>query len=124
MTAGLIAMEHFDRPAVERLNGLAERAMRGIEAEIARTGIGASVTGCGSMFRVHLKPEAPRNYREAFLDAEGKKKLTALLDHLFDSGFIMVNTCTAILSTPMTEVEMDTLVEAMGSGFEKLVAMG
>jgi glutamate-1-semialdehyde 2,1-aminomutase len=122
MTAGLEAMERFDAAAVSRLNGLAARAVAGIEAAIAETGATACVTGTGSMFRVHMKATPPRNYREAYLDAGEKQRLAALLDHLFDAGFVMINTCSAVLSTPMTEAEIDALVAAMRSGFEAMVA--
>ncbi len=123
-TAGLIAMEKFDRAAVDRLNGLADRAMRGIAGAIERTGMPASVTGTGSMFRVHMKPTAPRNFREAFLTPDERAKLNVLIDHLFEEGFVMINTCTATLSTPMTEVEIDALVEGIESGFRKILAGG
>ena len=120
MTAGLAAMERFDADAVARVNALAKRAMTGIEDAIARTGVKACVTGGGSMFRVHLKERAPRNYREAFMDAEESARLAVLLDHLFDQGFLMINTCSATMSTAMGEAEIDSLVDAMESGFRKL----
>jgi glutamate-1-semialdehyde 2,1-aminomutase len=123
MTAGLVAMELFDPAAVERLNGLAARAMRGIEAAIERTGAVACVTGTGSMFRVHMKARPPRNYREAYLEPDEKRRLAIMLDHLFDAGFVMINTCSATLSTPMTEVEIDALVDAIAGGLEKIEAM-
>lgn len=121
MTAGLTAMELFDRPAVERVNALAEQAIDGIEAAIARTGVRACVTGGGSMFRVHLKERPPKDYREAFLTAEETKTLGLLLDHLLDEGFLMINTCSATISTAMSETEIESLVAAMESGFSKLV---
>jgi glutamate-1-semialdehyde 2,1-aminomutase len=122
MTAGLAAMHMFDRPAVARINALAKRAMDGIEDAIARTGITACVTGGGSMFRVHLKAKPPQNYRESFNTPEESKRLKLLLDHLFESGCMLINTCAATISTPMGEAEVDTLVAAMESGFRKLVA--
>ena len=121
MVAGLTAMRLFDEAAVDRLNGLASRAVEGLEAAIARTGIHACVTGGGSMFRVHMKAQAPRNYREAYLDADEQRRLAIMLDHLFDAGFIMINTCAGVLSTPMTEVEVDALVAAMAEGFAKVM---
>ena len=72
------------------------------------------------MFRVHMKEEAPKDFREAFLAPEENRKLTMLLDHLFDAGFLMINTCSAALSTPMTETEIDALVSAIKTGFQKL----
>ncbi len=124
MVAGLAAMEKFDPPAVERLNALTRRAMQGIEAAIEATGATACVTGGGSMFRVHLKPRPPRDFREAYLSPEEGRRLALLLDHLFDAGFIMINTCSATLSTPMTEAEIDALVGAFETGFAKIVAAG
>lgn len=120
LTAGLAAMRRFDDSAVDRLNALAEYAKDGIRAAIEETGLRACVTGDGSMFRVHMKPEAPRNFREAYMSPEEKKQIAFLLDHLFDSGFMMINTCTATLSTPMTEAEIDALVTALKEGFRKL----
>ena len=122
--AGLVAMQKFDRPAVDRLNALTRVAMGKVQEAIRQTGVTASVTGTGSMFRVHLKPAAPRNYREAHLSPEENKRLKILLGHMFDEGIILINSCSAALSTPMTEVEVDALVSAFRSGFERLVAMG
>lgn len=121
--AGLTAMRKFDEAAVERLNSLAARAVAGIEAAIERTGARACVTGTGSMFRVHMKNEPPRNYREAHTTSEENARLGALLDHLFEHNCIMINTCTAALSTPMTETEIDHLVDAMESGLTKIASM-
>ncbi len=121
-TAGLVAMELFDEAAVARLNALADRAMKGIEAAIAESGVPACVTGGGSMFRVHMKPQPPRNFRESYLTPEENIRLKALLEHMFAEGFILINTCSATLSTPMTESEIDQLVAAFGRGFEKMAA--
>jgi len=117
LTAGLVAMELFDQAAVARLNALAKRAMDGIENAIRSTGVRACVTGGGSMFRVHFKERVPLNYREAYATPEEARQLTVLLDHLFDEGFMMINTCSAALSTAMGEPEIDGLVAAMKRGF-------
>lgn len=122
--AGLAAMEKFDRSAVDRLNTLTRLAIGKVEAAIRETGVAASVTGTGSMFRVHLKGIAPKNYREAYLSPEEGKRLKALLNHMFDEGIILINSCSAALSTPMTEGDVDALVAAFRSGFAKLAAMG
>jgi glutamate-1-semialdehyde 2,1-aminomutase len=122
MTAGLTSMELFDALAIERLNALAKRAIHGIEEAIRETGAKACVTGAGSMFRIHMKQDPPKNFREAYLTKEENAKLKILLDHLFDEGFLMINTCSAALSTAMTETEIDALVSAIKSGFQKLKA--
>ena len=122
MTAGLVAMELFDRAAVEQVNRLAQRARAGIDDAIRTTGVTASVTGGGSMFRVHMKDRPPRNYREAFTTPAEAERLNLLLDHLFAEGFMMINTCSATTSTAMGNTEIDALVAAMETGFRELTA--
>lgn len=120
MIAGLTAMQLFDEAAVARLNKLANRARTGIEAAILKTGIKACVTGGGSLFRVHFKESVPQNYREAYATPEENRMLKLQLDHLFEAGYMMINTCSVALSTVMGEPEVDGLVAAMESGFAKL----
>ena len=121
--AGLSSMEKFDSAETDRLNALAQRAIAGIEGAIRDTGARASVTGTGSMFRVHMKATPPRDYREAHLSPAENTRLKVMLDHMFDEGCILINSCSAALSTPMTEAHIDTLVGALRTGFEKIVAM-
>lgn len=97
--------------------------MKKTEQAIRETGVSASVTGAGSMFRIHLKPRPPRDYRQAYLSADENKRLKLLLDHMFDAGFILINSGSVALSTPMTMTEIDALVGALRSGFAKLAAM-
>ncbi len=39
---------------------------------------------------------------------------------MFDAGFVMINTCTGVLSTPMGEAEIDSMVAALEGGLEKI----
>ncbi len=118
MTAGLTAMTRFDANAVARVNASADRAVRGIRAAIETTGARACVTGAGSLFRVHLKERPPRNYREAYLEPPERHALGILIDHLTDSGFIVINTCSAAMSTVTGDAEVDAFVAAIGEGLE------
>ena len=120
MTAGRVSMEMFDRESVQHLNQLATLARDRITEAINIAAVPACVTGGGSMFRVHMKAHAPNNYREAFMDGEENRRLKVMLDHLFDNGLMMINTCTGALSTAMGEKEIDILAEAMLGGFRKL----
>ena len=120
MTAGLVSMIDFDEEAVDQVNALATRAIEGINEAIAQTGIKACVTGGGSMFRVHLKEHAPHNYREAYTTAEENARLLILLDHLFEEGFLMINTCAAVMATTLTNDHIDSLVASLKAGFAKI----
>lgn len=120
LTAGLIAMEKFDRAAITRLNGLADRARRGIDHAIRETGIAACLTGAGSMFRVHMKSAAPTNHRESYPNPAEAKRMKMLLADLFDRGFVLINSGSSVLSTPMGEAEIDGLIDAMHAAFERI----
>ncbi len=120
LTAGLTSMKLFDEHAVEKLNKLTKRAIQGIEKAIKDTDANACVTGAGSMFRIHMKLTPPKNFREAYMSPEENAKLKTLLDHMFNEGFIMINTCSGALSTPMGESEVDSLVEAVKRGLQKI----
>lgn len=120
MVAGLTAMELFDRDAVEKLNTLADYARDKINDAIAIAAVPACVTGAGSMLRLHMKAEVPDSYREAFADDQEVARLNSMLDHLFENGIMMINTCSAALSTAMTTVEIDRLADTMLAGFRKV----
>jgi glutamate-1-semialdehyde 2,1-aminomutase len=123
MSAGLAAMELYDRAAVTRLNELGDRARRQIAQAIADSGLPASVTGAGSLFRIHMTPEPPTTYREAYVDPERAQRTKALLEHAFDHGVMLINTGSGALSTAMTEREVDTLCEVLLGGFRRLKQM-
>ncbi len=120
MVAGLTAMRLYDARAVARLNRLALRAVAGIRDALKASGVSGCVTGGGSIFRLHFKAETPSNRRESYRSPEESRRLAVMLDHLFDAGFLMINTCTWALSTAMGEEEVDALVGAIADGFKKL----
>lgn len=120
MVAGRVAMELFDLQAVLRLNRLGDLARSRIAEAIAVTGVPACVTGGGSLFRIHMKPQAPRNYREVYPTEGQTKALKVLLDHLAANGILLIETGSGALSTPMTELEMDRLGQAMLEGFRQV----
>ncbi|MEP3296273.1 MAG: aminotransferase class III-fold pyridoxal phosphate-dependent enzyme [Pseudoruegeria sp.] len=120
MTAGLMAMEMFDHAAVERINILADTARTSLTEAIKIADVNACVTGRGSMFRIHLKSERPTSYRNAFVTPNEQKGLTALLDHMFSNGLIMIETCSGLLSTAMTSSEIDQLAQITLDGLRKI----
>jgi glutamate-1-semialdehyde 2,1-aminomutase len=116
LTAGHVAMQKFDRNAVERLNKLGDYARASIREAIKEADVPACVTGEGSMFRLHMKAEVPTNYRTAYWNPVETRRITQLLDYLFEHGILMINTCSGVLSTAMSENEIDILSEAILGG--------
>ena len=102
---------------MERLNVMGALAREQIAEAIRVSDIEACVTGGGSMFRVHFKPDPPTDYRSNFADAVEMQYRQVFLDYMFDNGIMMINTASGTLSTPMTEAEIDTLAEVMLGAF-------
>lgn len=120
MTAGRVAMELFDQDAVTKINKLAEYARNSINEAIQISDAPACVTGAGSMFRIHMKPQAPISYRDGYVSPRESALTKTLLNHLFDDGIMMINTCSGVLSTVMGEKEIDRLAEAVLGGLKKM----
>ena len=118
LTAGLVAMEMLDLDEVQRLNRLGQLARDGITDVIDRLGIDASVTGAGSMFRIHMQPAPPRHYRETFPNPEQATQLKQFFDALLDAGILLIYSCTGAVSTPMRETEIGQLVAAVDTAFQ------
>lgn len=119
MTAGLCAMELYDGASVASLNSLGERAVAGLREAIDGAGVPVSVTGRGSLFRFHLKEEAPHDYRSGYMSPEDRRRLGVLIDSLFDDGLIVMSSGTAAMSTPMGREEVERLVDGAAKGLEK-----
>lgn len=123
LTAGSIAMSHFDEAAVVKLNTLADNARAGIAEAIKLADVPACVTGRGSMFRIHLKEVEPTTYRNAFVTPNEQKCVSALLANFFNNGLIMIETCSGLLSTPMAQSEIDQLSQVTLDGLRKIKPM-
>ncbi len=117
-TAGRIAMEMYDEQAVLNLNALTKIARKQIEESIKIADIPVSITGVGSMFRLHFKEKAPTSYREAYQTKETKEIINDLIDYLFfEENIIMINTCSCMFATTLTQKNVDRLSEALLNGF-------
>lgn len=118
-TAGRVAMELFDREAVLKLNELTETAIGQIEEAIKIADVPVSITGAGSMFRLHMQAKKPTSYREAFHTQDKKALINELLDYLFlKENIMMINTGACMFSTTLTQKEVDRLSEGLLNGFK------
>lgn len=122
MTAGYVAMSLFDADEVNRLNELGAKARAKLQKAIETTGANASVTGFGSMFRVHMKAEPPRDYRSVYPSAEEREALSTFVNAMGDEGVLLIYSGGGALSTPMTDAEIDKLADAAVTALEKTKA--
>lgn len=118
MTAGRVAMELFDQNAVDALNTLTNKAIVQLENVIRIADVPVSITGAGSMFRIHFRLSPPQTYREAYQRPAVAAIINQLLDYLFyKEDIILINTCACMFSTAITQKEVDKLSDAILKGF-------
>jgi glutamate-1-semialdehyde 2,1-aminomutase len=119
MTAGRVAMELFDSNAVIKLNQITQIAIEQIKEAVKIADVPVSITGAGSMFRIHLRPDPPATYRESYQSKEINSLIDRLLDYLLiNEKIIMINTCSCMFSTVITQKEVDRLSEGLLNGFK------
>jgi glutamate-1-semialdehyde 2,1-aminomutase len=120
LAAGLATLELYDAVAVNRLNALGVRLRRGLEKTLSDFKVHGQVTGMGSLMAVHWRTEKPKTARDTF---EGLLKAWDLagLFHLemLNQGVFSAPRGMYVLSTPMTENEVDDAIRA----FEKTLAL-
>ncbi|KAA0969478.1 aspartate aminotransferase family protein [Aureimonas fodinaquatilis] len=107
MVAGLAAMKALDHAAFEHLENLGTRLRHRFASDIARHDAPFTVTGVGSLFRIHPKRLAPRDFREAAMTAVEATVINQLTRIYASEGIIIPNGAAACLSTPMTDADID-----------------
>jgi glutamate-1-semialdehyde 2,1-aminomutase len=111
MTAGLVAMQCLDQAAFAHLERLGEVLRTRLAQAIERWQLPFSVTGAASLFRIHPKRKAPRDFRDAFCSASEAAVMKALTRFFAAEGIIVPNGASACLSTPMGEAEMHFIAQ-------------
>jgi len=121
MTAGYVAMELFDQLSVMKLNELTEMAIEQLQEVIKLVDVPISITGAGSMFRIHLKSKAPETYRQTYQPHKEKQLINELMDFMYyQENILLINTCSCMLSTVIGQKEIDRLTEGFGHAFKVL----
>ncbi|MBB6413743.1 aspartate aminotransferase family protein [Mesorhizobium sangaii] len=113
MAAGIAALESLSEQSFQRFDDLGEHACSSLTEMFRRERLPYSVTGMGSMFRIHLRPEAPKDYREAHAAPEQQEKMGMLIRALQERGVIVSPTCQLCLSTPMFTDHIDEMVTSV-----------
>lgn len=120
MAAGLAAMRQMTPEAYDRLDALGERARDGLRAALHDTGLPGAVHGCNSMVALIFNDSPFSNYRELPLRRREAEMIYALHRHLLDSGVQIIPHGLMLLSTAMTEADIDEMVDACRAGMRLL----
>ena len=120
MAAGKAGMELLTPEVFDRLNGLGELARTRLREVIAESEIAGQVTGCGSLFRIHLTARTLLGYRDAYPSPEERARLSNVYEYLLDHDILISPTGMCALTTPMDESDIDALCGAVRAGLAQL----
>jgi glutamate-1-semialdehyde 2,1-aminomutase len=112
MIAGYEAMSMMTPAEYARLAGLGERLRVGLADVIEARGVSWQVTGQGSLFRLHAHPRPLVDYRSSLMTSVEETAAEQFYWAMLGQGIVLTPDLAGCLSTPMTEVEVDQLVDA------------
>jgi glutamate-1-semialdehyde 2,1-aminomutase len=123
MAAGMAAMQLLDRAAFARLDALGQRLKAGVETALGEAGVAAQLQGRGSLwsFLPHQRRITDyRSFYEATRASPLAPSLGAFNQALINAGVLPIFPAAFVLSTAMTEAEIDHIVEAVGGALPEL----
>lgn len=120
MVAGYASMTQLTDAAYAHLDRLGERARQGLAEVLAIAGADAQVTGEGSVLAIVPARKPFKNWREYAACEARHANMAAFHRHMLDSGILMAPHGTFVLSTPMTDTEIDAMVSATREGVRLL----
>jgi len=118
MAAGLATLEALDADGIRRLNALGDALRATLQTSCDRAGLPATVTGLGSIIKLHLGVSQVRTSADA---AAADQRLGRLMHWaLLDAGIYTPSRQMYVLSTPMTESETAAFADAFGQAIDRI----
>ncbi len=112
MAAGLASMECLTEGALATLEQQGDRLREGLARAVADNGGGAIVEGLGSLVSLTFGSGPIRNYRERAAQTGHGAKVKAFHRGMLDAGILITPQGFAILSTAMSDDDIDGFVAA------------
>ncbi len=118
MAAGLASMRLMDRAAFDRLAEFGAKLRDGLGACFKDAGVAGSVTGVGSLFRVHPSDRALSDFRSSRQDPSEAARLDRIVRFLLDHGVLLSTTGLGCLSTPIGDAEIEGFLEVLAGALQ------
>jgi glutamate-1-semialdehyde 2,1-aminomutase len=115
MAAGLAAMKLLTKETYARLDELGAKLRPSLDACFKRAGVRGSVTGMGSLFRVHPTDRELVDYRTTRTTPEEAARLQRIVRRLLEHGVLISTTGLGCFSTPMADAELESLIETFAA---------
>jgi glutamate-1-semialdehyde 2,1-aminomutase len=124
MAAGVAALNLLDPEAFDRLTALGERLRAGLREAVAISGAPAGVRGATSLTSLFHVEADFSSYRElvAAMDAspDARKRGQAFFQYLLTKGVMIGGAGLFVLSTALTEADIDRVIEVSLEALRKI----
>jgi glutamate-1-semialdehyde 2,1-aminomutase len=119
MAAGAANLEIYPQNEVDRINRLGERLAAGLDRTFRQAGIPGRTRGLGSLVGVAFTEKPLNTSREVVLELAKTGELLHFLHlELLNRGIYFMSRGMFVVSTPMTETEIDQAVRIFGEALE------
>jgi glutamate-1-semialdehyde 2,1-aminomutase len=121
MVAGRVSMELLTRQEIERINRLGDRLREGMTNALRSARLPGRAYGAGSMVALVIDDERYSNYR-GFVRANARSAPLVRQVHqkMLNRGVLFMARGGFVISTPMTEREIDDTLSALSECFNDL----
>ncbi len=119
MVAGKVSMEKLPESEAQRLDALGAYIREGLAEALDGARIPGQVTGAGSLFGVHLNQRELTGYQSWEGSPEEGALRARVAEGVFSRGAVLSPALTGCLSTPMTEDEANTLIDAFSAALKE-----
>jgi len=109
--AGIATLEALTPEVYAQLNALGDQLRSKFTALFERLGVAAQVTGIGSLFNLHFTSNEIVDYQSARAGQNEQSRMAMLA--LLNEGYFLAPRGMGCISTPMTEREIDGLIQAL-----------
>ena len=124
MSAGLACMRQLSPEAFARLNALGDRARAGLRDALQVSGLRGQVLGQGSLISLVFNDKPFHNFRELPIGPHELESIISLHRYLLNHGVQMIPFGSFILSTAMTEANIDYMLEQALNGMRSSASGG
>lgn len=124
MRAGIAAMQLLDDAAFARLDAIGQAVRSGMDAAFRRHGVPGGTVGMGSLLKIHFADRPVRDYRSAYLTDQEAQRQAVFNRAILNRGVLAASNGLMALSTPMTDADIDAIVEAASGALEEVAGTG
>ncbi|HWW49620.1 MAG TPA: aspartate aminotransferase family protein [Xanthobacteraceae bacterium] len=122
MRAGHASMELLDEAAFDRLDVIGDRVRDGINEAFRKHGVPGGAVGLGSLMKIHFTAREVRDYRTAYLTAEESARQAMFNRGFLNRGILAAGYGLMALSTPMTDDDVELIVDAASGALADVAA--